>query len=228
MSAHATGPATGMTFWDMAGPAATEALRARGGRRVFQRGQALMHAGQVPTDVLVLRVGRVKVSAVTDSGKQFLLAFHGPGDLIGELSALDELPRSASVVALEPGEALVVTHEQFRALLAEHPSATFALLRVLTGRLRETDTKRIQLAAYTALRRVAFCLLELCERFGEHDDGVVDILLPISQEELAGWAGSSLESVGRSLQTMRGLGWIETRRRAIRVLDRDALKSATA
>jgi CRP/FNR family transcriptional regulator, cyclic AMP receptor protein len=58
----------------------------------------------VPQDVFVLRSGRVKVSAVASSGRQVLLAFRGPGDLVGELSALDERPRSASIVALEPVE----------------------------------------------------------------------------------------------------------------------------
>jgi CRP/FNR family transcriptional regulator, cyclic AMP receptor protein len=181
----------------------------------------------VPQDVFVLRSGRVKVSAVASSGRQVLLAFRGPGDLVGELSALDERPRSASIVALEPVEALVLTHEQFRALFGQHPAASFALLRVLSDRLRDADLKRLQFAGYTAMGRVAFCLLELCDRFGQAEADAVDILLPISQEELAGWAGSSLESVGRSLQTMRGLGWIETRRRAIRVLDREALRRAT-
>jgi CRP-like cAMP-binding protein len=217
-----------MTWWDMLDAAAAEAIRERAGSRKFARGQALMHVGQVPHDVLVLRSGRVKVSAATESGRQILLAFRGPGDLVGELAALDERPRSASIAALEPVEALALTHEQFRALLEQHPSAAMALLRVLSDRLRDADAKRVQIAGYTALGRVAFCLLELCERFGEAEDGAVDILLPLSQEELAGWAGSSLESVARALQTMRGLGWIETRRRAIRVLDRDALKTATA
>jgi CRP-like cAMP-binding protein len=131
------------------------------------------------------------------------------------------------VEALEPVEAIVLGHQPFRAVLEEHPAAALALLRVLADRLREADAKRVQLAGYTAMGRVAFCLLELCERFGAGEAGAVDILLPLSQEELAGWAGSSLESVGRSLQAMRGLGWIETRRRAIRVLDRDGLRSAT-
>jgi CRP/FNR family transcriptional regulator, cyclic AMP receptor protein len=214
-------------FWDMLDAGAAAALRERAGQRSFARGEALMHTGQVPHDVFVLRTGRVKVSAATESGRHLLLAFRGPGDLVGELSALDERPRSASVVALEPVEAIALSHEQFRALLAQHPSASLALLRVLSERLRDADSKRLQLAGHTALGRVAFCLLELCERFGDAAEGRVDILLPLSQDELAGWAGSSLESVARSLQTMRGLGWIETRRRAIRVLDREALRGAT-
>jgi CRP/FNR family transcriptional regulator, cyclic AMP receptor protein len=214
-------------FWQIVGDDAAAAIRALAGRRTYARGQALMHAGQVPHDVLVLQGGRVKVSGTTDAGREILLAFRGPGDLVGELSALDERPRSVSIVALEAVEALALSHEQFRAVLAQHPSASLALLRVLSDRLRDADAKRLQFAGYTTMGRVAFCLLELCDRFGEVDEGTVEIDLPLSQEELAGWAGSSLESVGRALQQMRGLGWIETRRRAIRVLDRDALKGAT-
>ena len=214
-------------FWDLLDGAAAAAIRERARPRSYARGDALMHAGQVPQEVIVVQSGRVKVSATTPSGRRVLLAFRGPGDLVGELSAIDERPRGASVEALEPVEAIVVGHQPFRSVLEEHPAAALALLRMLAARLREADAKRVQLAGYTAMGRVAFCLLELCERFGAGEEGAVDILLPLSQEELAGWAGSSLESVGRSLQSMRGLGWIETRRRAIRVLDRDGLRSAT-
>jgi CRP/FNR family cyclic AMP-dependent transcriptional regulator len=203
-------------FLSLVGAEAAEALTSRAVKRSFPRGQALMHAGQVPQDVFLLRAGHVKVSAVTPAGRLVLLAFRGPGDLVGELSALDEQPRSATIEALEPVEALVVGHEQFRSWLGAHPAAALALLRVLAARLRDADAKRVQLAGYTALERVAFCLVELSDRYG-------DPLVPVSQEELAGWAGSSLESVGRALATMRRLGWLETRRRGIRVLDRDAL-----
>jgi CRP/FNR family cyclic AMP-dependent transcriptional regulator len=132
------------------------------------------------------------------------------------------------VVALERVQARAVGHDRFRALLADRPEASLAMLRELSGRLREADAKRIQLSAYTTTGRVAFCLLELCARFGEDDDGAIAILLPLSQEELASWAGASIESVGRALQSMRRVGWVETRRRSIRVLDRSALESVIA
>jgi CRP/FNR family transcriptional regulator, cyclic AMP receptor protein len=214
-------------FWDAVGTDAAAALRARMAPRSYPRGQALMHVGQVPAEVLLLQSGRVKVSATTSAGRTVLLALRGPGDLVGELSALDESPRSASIVALEPVQALAISSDGFRAFLVERPDAALALLRELSARLRDADAKRIQLAAYTTVGRVAFCLLELCDRFGSSEEGAVDIALPFSQEELASWAGASLESVGRALQQMRGLGWIETRRRAIRVLDRAALEAAT-
>jgi CRP-like cAMP-binding protein len=215
-------------FWGLLDAAAAAAIREHARPRSYARGDALMHAGQVPQEVIVVQSGRVKVSATTPAGRRVLLAFRGPGDLVGELSAIDERPRGASVEALEPVEAIALGHEHFRAVLQAHPAAALALLRLLAERLREADAKRVQLSGYTAMGRVAFCLLELCERFGAGEEGPVDILLPLSQEELAGWAGSSLESVARALQAMRKLGWIETRRRAIRVLDRDALRAATA
>ena len=121
-----------------------------------------------------------------------------------------------------------MTHDRFRALLRERPDAALALMRELSARLRDADVKRIQMATHTTVGRVAFCLLELCERFGRDEDGAIDITLALSQEELASWAGASLESVARALQQMRSLGLIETRRRAIRVLDTEALRGATA
>ena len=201
-------------------------FRERAAPRSFARGQALMHIGQVPSEVLLLLSGWVKVSATTSAGRTVLLALRGPGDLVGELSALDEEPRSASIEAIEPVQALAMTHERFRALLRERPDTALTLMRELSARLRDADAKRIQLGTYTTVERVGLCLLELCERFGQEEDGAIEIALPLSQEELASWAGASLESVGRALQQMRGLGWIETRRRAIRVVDSAALRNA--
>jgi CRP/FNR family cyclic AMP-dependent transcriptional regulator len=203
------------------------ALHALGVARAFARGQALLHQEQVPRHVLLLRCGRVKVCSVTAGGAESVLAFRGPGDLVGELSALDEQPRSATVVAVEPVEALSVTHREFRSFLADRPTAALALMGVLARRLRDADVKRIQFAAHTTTSRVASRLLELCERFGAQEDEAIRIVLPLSQEELAGWSGASLEAVGRALRTMRSLGWIETRRREIRVFDLEALRRLT-
>jgi CRP/FNR family transcriptional regulator, cyclic AMP receptor protein len=204
------------------------ALVARGTPRSFPKGQALAHVGQVPDRVLLLRAGRVKIETTTSAGRSVMLAVRGPGELVGELAALDEQPRSASIVALEPVDAVAIPLRDFRAFLLERPTAALSLLVELSRRLRDADAKRIEYAGGGTLERVAARLLEMCERFGEETDGAVEIDLPLSQEELAGWTGASVESVGRALQTMRSLGWIETRRRRIRVLQPEALRrSAT-
>jgi CRP/FNR family transcriptional regulator, cyclic AMP receptor protein len=202
------------------------ALREAGVVRKYARGHALMYEGQVPDRVLVLRAGRVKVTRTTPGGREVVLAFRGPGELVGEQSALDDEPRGANVVAVEPIEVLIVAAARFRALLLERPRVTMALLRMLSRRLRDADAKRTEFTALTTIERVAVRLLELAQRFGEREpDGSVRIALPLSQEELAGATGASLESVGRALQTLRAVKCIETRRREIRVLDVEALEA---
>jgi CRP-like cAMP-binding protein len=213
-------------FWSALSPPEAAALQERGLRRTFARGQALLHEGQIADRIFVLRAGRVKITSTTAAGREVVLAFRGPGELLGELAALDGHPRSASVVALEPVEVLALAPADFSTFLAEHPAAALKLLRMLSRRLREANTRQIEFAAQETLGRVATRLVELSERFGERHDEHIEIALPISQEELAGWVGASLESTVRALQTMRTLGWIETRRRSIRVLDAAALRRA--
>jgi CRP/FNR family transcriptional regulator, cyclic AMP receptor protein len=207
-------------------PADAALLAARGRPRRFRRAQELMYQGQLSNEVFLLRRGRVKVFA-TAAGKEAVLAFRGPGDVLGELSGVDDGPRSATAVAIEAVEALALTGAEFRAFLAETPSAALALLRVMSLRLRDADAKRIEFRSLNTIGRVAVRLLELSERFGRDDGGTVVIELPLSQEDLAGWTGSSVESVNRGLHMMRSLGWIETGRREIRIVDVDAVRNLT-
>jgi CRP-like cAMP-binding protein len=209
--------------------AAAASLRERGQPVSYARGRTVFHEGQVPDRVLLLRSGVVKVRLVTVSGREVVLAFRGPGELIGEQSAVDGSPRSATIVAVEPVEALAFTQAAFRRFLLDHPEAALALLAIMSRRLREADARRAEFSSLSALGRVASRLLEFSDRFGlELQDGRIRISLPITQEELAGATGSSIESVGRALQTMRTLGYVETGRREILLLDRDALAGLTA
>jgi CRP/FNR family transcriptional regulator, cyclic AMP receptor protein len=212
-------------FWSSLGETAAAELAGLGAMRTFVRGQALFHEGQLADRVLILRSGRVKVMATTSNGREVVLAFRGPGELLGEQAALDGLPRSATILAVEPVQALSLSADAFRSFLAAHPSVSLTLLGMLSRRLRDADAKRVEFSAFTTIERVAARLLELSERFGREEGGSIRIELPLSQEELAGATGASIESVGRALQTMRSLKCIETRRREIRVLDRDALEA---
>jgi CRP/FNR family transcriptional regulator, cyclic AMP receptor protein len=213
------------TFWSALETTDAEALKTVATLRTFRRGQILVYEGQRADKVLVIRSGRVKVTSVTANGREVVLAFRGPGELVGEQSALDDAPRSASIVAIERVEALCLPPSEFCRFVTHHPSAALALLRLLSERLRDADAKRKEFAALTAIGRVAGQLLELADRFGRVDGGAIVITLPLSQEELAGSTGVSLESVARALQTMRSLKCIETRRREIRVLDTEALEA---
>jgi CRP/FNR family transcriptional regulator, cyclic AMP receptor protein len=203
-------------------------LERRGIVRRFRKGHAIFHQGTSSDHVVVVRSGRVKVSTVTPDGKEVVLAFRGPGDLLGELSALDGEPRSATVQAIEPVEALTVDAAAFHAFLAANPEVAILLVRMLNRRLRDADRKRVEFGAHDTVGRVAARLVELAERYGEDGQEGLTIALPLSQEELAGWTGSSREAVSKALQAMRAAGWVRTERRRFTVLDMDALRRRSA
>ncbi len=198
-------------------------LRSRAVTRRFRRGATLMHQGEAPGRVLVIEEGRAKVTAVTEDGRELVLAFSGPGDLLGELSAMGGSPRVATVRALEPLSALAIASGEFEAFLDANPRVALVILRVVIARLRAADRQHVEFAAYQTVTRVARRLVELAERYGEEVPEGVRITLPISQEELAGWAGASREAITKALRDLRAVGLIETRRRHIVVLDPEEL-----
>ena len=218
-------PAAQTGFLAALTPAERDVLAARGASRQFERGAIVFHQREESDRVVVVRSGRVKISTVTGDGREVVLAFRGPGDLLGEQSAIDGEPRSATVTALEPVEALVLAASDFRAYLEAHPRVALVLLEMLSHRLRDADRKRVEFAGSDTVGRVAARLVELAAAHGEAGADGLEITLPLSQEELAGWTGSSREAVGKALHRMRSLGWIQTRRRRITVIDLEALRS---
>jgi CRP-like cAMP-binding protein len=192
--------------------------------RSYPRGSAIWHEGQPGDRVLIVHSGCVKLSRFTDDGHEVVLGIRGPGDLLGELAAIEPRPRTASAIALEDVEALVVPPRGFATFLEEHPAVTHLMLRIVASRLADADSKRVEISAQDTLARVAARVLELADRFGEQEGDKINVELPLSQEELAGWTGCSRDSVVKALGAMRSLGWIETGRRRITVLDAESLR----
>ncbi|MFI5916343.1 Crp/Fnr family transcriptional regulator [Dactylosporangium sp. NPDC051541] len=212
-------------FFDLLHADEQAALEAAGHRRQWRRGAVIFREASRSEAVVILRAGRVKVSSDTASGTEVVLAVRGPGALLGELSAIDGGPMSASVTALEPVTALSVPSPDFERYLLGHARISFLLMRELTRRLRDADRKRIEFGAFDTTGRVAARLVELAERFGEQtpEEGI-RISLPLSQDELAGWTGSSREAVTKALRTLREEGLIQTGRLHVVVHDLDALR----
>jgi CRP-like cAMP-binding protein len=191
-----------------------------------ERGDVLLARGEAADRVLVLTTGRVKIAVVTPNGREAVLTFRGPGALLGDQALVDESPRSATVSAVESVQFLVVAASTFRSYLAQHPDVALAMLATLSNRLRETDRRFTEFAAADTLGRVCGRMVELCEAQGDlGDEQQVQITLPITQEELAGWIGASIESTARALRSLRDLGWVSTGRRTIDVLNLAALRN---
>src|SRR3954469_22071081 len=198
-------------------------LLARGIKRRYQAGATLFAEGDRSDRCFLLERGNVKIVQVTADGREVVLGVRGGGDLIGDWSVIDGLPRSASAVALEPVEAVQLDAMQFLGFLEVSPKATLWLLRSVLHRLRDSDRKRAEFASSDAAGRVARRLAELADQHGQPVDGGVRITLPLSQEELAGWTGASREAVAKALAQFRGRGWLSTERRRITLHDLDAL-----
>ena len=190
------------------------------------KGRILLAHGQIADKVLIVRAGRVKIVGVTSGGHQIVLAFRGPGALVGEQALVDGTPRAANVLAIEPVESLTIAASAFRAFLERRPRVALALLEQMSLRLRDADRRLAEFASADTLGRVAARLVELCEQYGEEAaDGAVTISLPLTQEDLAGWIGASLEATAKSLRQLRELGWVATGRRAIVVHDLEAMRA---
>ncbi|GLX96376.1 helix-turn-helix domain-containing protein [Herbidospora sp. NEAU-GS84] len=197
-------------------------LRARGRTRTWARGEIVFTQGDPSTWVLLVLSGKVKISAATESGTDVVLAVRGPGAVVGEMASIDGQPRSATVTAVEPVEGLAI--RDFAGFLRENGRVAVLIMRTVTERLRDADRKRIEYGVLDTAVRVANRLVELAERYGEPVPGGVSLELPLSQDELASWVGSSREAVNKALRGLRDRGLIETGRRRVLINDMDGLR----
>ena len=213
------------TFLDALTAVERDALLAAGHVRRWPAGEVLFREADPAESAIVIVSGLVKIHKRTRDGDELILSLCGPGDLLGEVTAVQGATRSADAVALQDVEGAAVAVADLRALLARHPRLTLVLLEVVLRRLRLADERRLEFAAAESLPRVTSRLLELAERFGvSAADGSLNVEMPVSQEELASWAAASRESTARALRTLRELRLIETHRKRLVVLDVEGLR----
>ncbi|WP_367136673.1 Crp/Fnr family transcriptional regulator [Saccharothrix sp. HUAS TT1] len=199
-------------FWGLLTPAEHDVLTAAGVVRHYPNGSVVVHEGEVTRHVLVVRRGLLRVTATTANGSEKVLAVRGAGDIVGERSAVDGRPRSATVCALGDVQALVLSADSFAGLCQRYPRIAWSVLLVVVARQRDTDRQRVQISG-TATQRVAAVLIDMALQRGIADQGA----MALSQEDLAGIAGTSRESLVRVLRALREEGIISTGRRKIEI-----------
>jgi CRP/FNR family transcriptional regulator, cyclic AMP receptor protein len=203
---------------DRLSPASRERLLSAGTARHYRSGEVLFHAGDPASFVIVIVDGRAKVTAPGPEGTETVLSLRGPGDLVGELAAIDGegAQRTAGVRALEPIRCRVVRATEFRDVLGEHPDVAVELLRMVSARLRAADRRIVEFGTYDTTRRVARLLADMA---GQGDRPGRPRPIALTQDDLAGMVGASRESVVRALATLRSLGLVTTGRRKVGVVD---------
>ena len=199
-------------------------LQRLGGRRRYAAGETLFLEGDAAGEALVLMSGEVKILVASMDGREVILDVLEAGALIGELSAVDGEPRSATVVALSAVEVLAVAAGPFNDFLDRHPEVLRRLLLEVIQRLRVRVRHQLEFGAGDALGRVCARLAELAGRYGQDTSGATALSSPVSQSELAAWTGLSREAVVKALRVLRQLGWIESHGRKIDIRDLKAVR----
>ncbi|MCO1580567.1 Crp/Fnr family transcriptional regulator [Crossiella sp. SN42] len=198
-------------------------MRSAGTRRRFAPGAVIWSQGEPSQHVFVVLAGRIRVSTGSVAGREAVLAICGPGEIVGELSAVDGRTRSANVAAVDEVEALVVPAARLDRLCEQQPRIAWAMLRVVADRLRQTD-RRGEYTDGPAAHRAVALLLDLAEQYGQPVAAGVEIALSISQQQLADTMAISRESLARVLRELRKRGLVDTGRQRITVLDLDGLR----
>jgi CRP/FNR family cyclic AMP-dependent transcriptional regulator len=176
-------------------------------RRSFPRGTTIIAAGDMTDSLYVVISGRLKVMMTDDDGGEVILAILGSNEFFGEMGLLDDHPRSASVVAIEPCELLSLAKRDFKKCMAENFEMTMTVMRGVVKRLREADKKIGSLALMDVYGRVARLLLEMSETI----DGQKVVTKKLAKQDIAKMIGASREMVSRVMKDLQTGGFIEVK-----------------
>jgi CRP/FNR family cyclic AMP-dependent transcriptional regulator len=185
------------------------------GRKRFPRAATIISAGDSTDSLYVIISGRLKVMMSDDEGREVILAILNPGEFFGEMGLLDDHPRSATVVSLEPCELLSLSKRDFKKCLEDNFELAMTVMRGLVRRLREADKKIGSLALMDVYGRVARLLLEMSETV----EGQKVVTKKLPKQDIAKMIGASREMVSRVMKDLQLGGYIEVRGNTIHLRD---------
>jgi CRP/FNR family cyclic AMP-dependent transcriptional regulator len=180
--------------------------------RGFPRNAIIINEGDRTDSLYVILEGRVKIFVADVQGREIVLATQGPGEYFGEM-ILDEGPRSASVMTLEPSKFLVVPKEDFKDFLMRNPAFAVRLIEKLIHRVRNLTENVKSLALMDVYGRVARLLLELAQP----QDGKLVITERLTQQDIASRVGASREMISRIFKDLTAGGYVRLDRKQITI-----------
>ena len=190
-------------------------------RRVYNRNNMILMEEDFGDTLFILNKGSVKITRLSDDGREVILSILGEGDFFGEMSIFDGESRSANVVALEDSEVYILKRGDFIDLLEKHPKIAIALLQELATRLRKSDQQIEGLSLSDAENRIGMTISRLAEELGVIKMGQVVIHNLPYQQDIANMAGTSRETVSRMLTLLQRKGYIQKRGRKLIITNYD-------
>jgi CRP-like cAMP-binding protein len=192
--------------------------------RRFAPQQVIFREGDSSDTCYVVRNGHARALRENTDGRMIALAHFGPGDIFGELAMFDDERRSATVETLDAVDAIAIAGSDMRRLLRDHADIAVKLVAALGRRLREANERLTRQSFQTVQSRVAGVLGRLVEQARTEGAGERDVLVQVTQAEIAQLAGSSRESASRFLAVLERAGIITQGRGRITVHDPEALE----
>lgn len=181
---------------------------------LYKSGQFLISADDNNNDIYFVLRGAARATIYTPAGREVSFISIIAGDSFGEFSAIDDAPRSSSVVASGECLAAILPSDKFRDLLKTNPDVSFELLKIMVSHLRKLSKRVIDFNAKSADLRLQETLLELAQRHARGNDTVL-IERPPTQSELAAYIFSSREGVAREMGRLRKAGVIARQKRSL-------------
>jgi len=177
-------------------------------RKKFSRDTIIVSEGDDGDSLMIILSGQVKVTLLSEDGKEIILSILREGDFFGEMSLLDGEPRSATVIAMKESSLLIIQRQNFLKQIDENPSLAKAILVEMSMRIRRADRRIGGLVLLDVYGRVATFLLELASMEGKKVEGGILIEKRPTQQEIASMLGASRETVSRVLNDFSRRGII--------------------
>jgi len=213
-------------FWDLLPHEEQRVLWSLGRDREYPPGATLCVEGDPATHVFILLDGWVKILSSGEDRRESVLALRCAGDIVGETAGETTGHRNATMRAMVTVRALIVGYDRFSSFLDTHRGGSRAYRHVMTYRWSDAESMLRIRAVTSGAQRLAGLLIGLGERLGGQAEDDIEIALPLSQDELAGLAGTSRATVARALNGWRKRGFIRTGQRRITLTDVPGLRKA--
>jgi CRP/FNR family transcriptional regulator, cyclic AMP receptor protein len=205
-------------------PQARTALLGLGIEQKVPSGHVLLREGEKGLQVIVLRQALVKVTARMADGREALLAIRVSGDIVGEMAALNDSPRIATITTCRRSVVNMVHRDEFRSFLRSYPAAAIEVAGMVADRLRWAHQRRLDHASYTVKVRLARALVELALTYGHRTPREVILGVRLTQPELATLCGAAEVSLQRAFSDLRKAGMVATRQGWLTVRDLGRLR----
>lgn len=205
-------------------PFEIEAVERQASMQEVKRRQPLYVPGDPSSNVYVLKRGRVKIANTDATGKEITFEILEPGEVFGELEALDGLPRATAAEALDDALICAIPRDAFTQYLAMHPAVTVELTKIIGLRLRKIQSRVEDLVFRDVPARLAHLLIELGKNDGVADTVGTRIKAKLTHQEMANLIGCSRETVSATLGQFRDQGLISMDGRMMTIVNQEGLR----